>query len=179
MANLLQLAVLFFLSVGMAAGFGLTGHMGWAAVSLLLGAFWASVDWWGLKSRSAPAGRTPRRRAGDPFMDGLGLLVFIGLAVWAVWLGMSNWLALLTVLLALAAWDLGRFTFRLSDVPDAAAAARLERVHLLRLGLALAIGLVLGGLALLVRISLDFGWALLIGAAAVIALSRAARGLVR
>jgi hypothetical protein len=131
-----------------------------------------------LKSHTA-VDKLPRRRAGDPFVDGLGMAVFIGLAVYATWLGMSSWLAMLAVLLALAAWDLGRFTFRLRDVPDAAAAAQLERVHLTRLGLALGTGLVLGALALMLRISFDFGWALVIGAAAIFALSRAARGLLR
>ncbi|MDO8945392.1 MAG: hypothetical protein Q7U75_19575 [Desulfobacterales bacterium] len=178
MANLLQVVVLFFLTGGLVVGFSAAGHWLSAAISLMLGVCWAAVDWFGFKSRSA-ADNAPRRRAGDPFMDGLGLVGFCGLAGWAVWFGMSNWLALLGVLLALAAWDLGRFTLRMSVVLDATAAERLERVHLVRLGVALGIGLVVGGLALLVRISLDFGWALVIGAAAIIALSRAARGLVR
>jgi len=178
MANVLQLVVLFVLTGGLTVGFGAAGQMIGALVSLGLGVSWAAVDWWGLR-KSGVVTETGQRRAGDPFMDGLGLTVFTGLAVWGVWLGLSRWLGLLAVLLALAAWDLGRFTFRISDVLDGAAAARLERVHLSRLGLALGGGLLLGGLALLLRVPLDFGWALLIGATAVIALGQVARRMNR
>jgi hypothetical protein len=176
MVNVLQLVVLFLLTGGLTVAFVSLGQGLWALACLGLGVAWALVDWFGLK-KSGAASKAARRRGGDPFMDGLGLALFTGLAAWGAWNGLSHWLALAAVLLALAAWDMGRFTLRMSRVPDPIAAARLERTHLGRLGLALFGGLLLGGLALLVRVQLDFGWALVIAAAAVIALSQAARRL--
>ena len=76
------------------------------------------------------------------------------------------------MLLALAAWDMGRFIRRQVLALNDAAAARMERTHLIRLGLALGGGLLLGSMALLVRISLDFGLALVVSIIAVVALSR-------
>jgi hypothetical protein len=58
-----------------------------------------------------------------------------------------------------------------------AAADRMERAHLTRLGLALGGGLVLGLLALAVRIELSFVVALVLGIVAVYAISRVVRGI--
>jgi hypothetical protein len=58
-----------------------------------------------------------------------------------------------------------------------AAAARMERIHLSRLGLALGGGLVLGLLALVVHVTLSFAVALVLGIVAIYALSRVVRGI--
>jgi len=72
----------------------------------------------------------------------------------------STWAALASVLCGLVAWDAELFARRLesfSDVPDSVMWA-----HLRRLGVVAALGGALGAGALSWRVSLGFGWALLI-----------------
>ncbi|MCL6641796.1 MAG: hypothetical protein K6T71_00520 [Candidatus Bipolaricaulota bacterium] len=72
----------------------------------------------------------------------------------------SNWVALTSVLCGLIAWDTELFARRLEsfpDVPDTVVWA-----HLRRLGVVAALGGALGAGALSWRVSLGFGWALLI-----------------
>jgi len=158
MIDRLRLASLALLASVMALGFGLAGHTVIGIAVAVLGAGWLLISW--------------RLAAGSPVLDDSGLLVFTGIAAWGLWQGLSAWLALVGVLLALAAWDMGRFMRRQTAVLNEAAAARMERTHLIRLGLALGGGLLLGVLTLLVRVQLDFGLALVIGIVAVVAISR-------
>ena len=158
MINPLRRAALGLLASVMALGFGLAGHPLIALSAAVLGAGWLVIIW--------------RLGGGSPALDDIGLLIFTGIAAWGLWQGLSAWLALVGVLLALAAWDMGRFIRRQVLALNDEAAARMERTHLIRLGQALVGGLLLGGLALLVRIPLDFGMALLVGIIAVVALSR-------
>ena len=158
MIDRLRLAALALLASVMALGFGLSGHPLIGLAAAVLGAGWLLITW--------------RLAAGSPAPDDLGLLVFTGIAAWGLYQGLSAWLALVGVLLALAAWDMGRFMRRQALVLNNVAAARMERTHLVRLGLALGGGLLLGGLTLVVRIQFDFGLALVIGIIAVVAVGR-------
>jgi len=158
MINPLRLVALGLLASVMALGFGLAGHPLIGLSAAVLGAGWLVINW--------------RLKGGSPALDDFGLLIFTGIAAWGLWQGLSAWVALVGVLLALAAWDMGRFIRRQALALNDAAAARMERTHLIRLGQALGGGLLLGGLALLVRIPLDFGLALVISIIAVVALSR-------
>ena len=158
MINPLRLAALGLLASVMALGFGLASHPLIGLAAAVLGAFWLLLSW--------------RLAGSSPALDDFGLLIFTAIAAWGLWQGLSAWLALVGVLLALAAWDMGRFIRRQALALNDAAAARMERTHLIRLGQALGGGLLLGGLSLLVRIPLDFGLALFVGIIAVVALSR-------
>ena len=158
MINQLRLAALGLLASVMALGFGLAGHSWIGGAVAVLGAGWLVISW--------------RLAGGSPVLDDFGLLLFTGLAAWGLWQGLSAWPALIGVLLALAAWDMGRFIRRQALALNDAAAARMERTHLLRLGMALGGGLLLGSIALLVRISLDFSLALVVSIVAIVALSR-------
>jgi hypothetical protein len=169
MTNWIRVTGVGALTAILTIGFGIAGQIWGLLLALLLGLGWAIATW-------PPKDGDWNTR---PDLDGPGLLIFIALTVWGMWLGLPAGLALVAVLLTLAAWDLGRFVRRLSLALDATAAARLERIHLLRLGLALGGGLLLGGLALIVRTPLDFGWALGLGILAIFALSRVARGMNR
>ncbi len=193
MANALRYVIITLLMALLAVSFWVRGSFELALWASGLGLVWLAADF------RAPEGR--------PFLDGLGLVGFCVLAADGVSLGLPGWVGLAAVLLALAGWDLARFCHRLRQVtapqpaPDtseagaaagappqeplvdappfdwAAAAARMERAHLARLGLALAGGLLLGGLALLVRIELTFIVALVVGIVAVYAIARVVRGL--
>jgi hypothetical protein len=158
MINPLRLVALGLLASVMALGFGLAGHPLIALSTAVFVAAWLVISW--------------RLASGGPALDDIGLLVFIFITAWGLWQGLSPWVALVGVLLALGAWDMGRFIRRKALALNDETAARMERTHLIRLGQALGGGLLLGGLALLVRIPLDFGLALVIGIIAVVALSR-------
>jgi hypothetical protein len=104
--------------------------------------------------------------------DHTGLAGIVVLAGVGVWLTLPALLLVCSVVAALAGWDLARFDRRAAGVQIAGAEA-LVRAHLWRLALATGSGLLLGVLALSIRVSLGFGVALLLAALALIGLSRA------
>lgn len=81
------------------------------------------------------------------------------------------------VVLALAAWDLGRFTARLQGPADET--RELEHRHLRRLLVVSGLGLGLAWLALSMRLQLGFAVALGLGFLAVLGLSQVIRALAR
>ena len=184
MISILQLVAIGLLTGALAVGYGVSGHIVLSLTCLVLGVAWAMVDWFGFgrarKNTNLQAGVPQKlRRSGDPFTDNLATPIFIGLAGWGLWQKLPAWLMLVVVLLILAAWDLGRFSNRLSVVTDEATEDRLNKLHLSRLGVTLVAGLLLGGIALLLHVTLDFGWALVLGILAMLALNRFSRGLSR
>jgi hypothetical protein len=106
------------------------------------------------------------------FLDSILLVVFTIFAVIGLLVGSIPLLALLTILMALAAWDLGRFLTRLSLVGSEEEASRMIKTHLSRLIVLLAIGLLLPLFAYSIRIQLRLGLALLLGFLAIVGLSR-------
>jgi hypothetical protein len=96
---------------------------------------------------------------------------WVGLAAFGAWWGtISGWM-LLGLIAALAAWDLRHFATRLRDAGTITAPNELAHIHLRRLALVAAAGLLFGGIALGMRVELTFGWALLAAALAIIGLS--------
>ncbi|WP_303773091.1 hypothetical protein [Anaerolinea thermophila] len=81
----------------------------------------------------------------------------------------SPFLALLSVVCGLASWDLHAFARRMSALKDPDLIARFERHHLMRLGLTLFGGLVLGAAGLTIHFRLGFFVAFLLGIAALLA----------
>ncbi len=134
---------------------------GWWSLALLfavLGALWGLGQW-----------------RGWTWVANMGLLLFVGGAAFGVWLGMGAVWMLVGVVAALSAWDLEHFARRLGAAGRIDRAWDLQRNHLLRLLMVDALGLVLGGVALSVRIPLGFGAAVLLAALAVFAMTRAIR----
>jgi thiosulfate reductase cytochrome b subunit len=78
---------------------------------------------------------------------------------------------LVGTLAALAAWDLDHFERRLRTAQRVEAQGALIRAHLRRLSIVAGLGLTLGGIALSVQVEITFGWALLLGLLAFLALS--------
>lgn len=109
----------------------------------------------------------------------LMLLAFIFLAAAAAALPAALIWAPLSLVAALAAWDLERFVGRLAAAEPSAETRDLERRHLLRLSAVSGLGLVLGWLGQAIHLKLDLAVVLLLGFLAVIGLNRLVRSLMR
>jgi len=102
----------------------------------------------------------------------IGLAYFIIASAGGVLVGIpAGWL-LICVTAALLAWDLDYFIRRTRQADKIIDPSRLERKHLNRLMLIAGLGLIVGGLALTVRIEIKFGWTLFWGIVSVFALTR-------
>ncbi|HJZ48381.1 MAG TPA: hypothetical protein VKE41_14490 [Roseiflexaceae bacterium] len=131
------------------AGAGICGAIG----LLWLAGHWRGWDW-----------------AADPCLAG-----WVGMAAFGAWHKVGAGWMLGGLVAALAAWDLAHFAERLRGAGLVLQRAELTRTHLRQLASILGAGLLLGSIALGVRIDLTFGWALLIGALAIVGVS----GLIR
>jgi hypothetical protein len=146
----------------LAIGYGLDGHWIGVAASVALGCLWLVGLWRGWHGT-----------------DALGLVGFVSLAAVGVWLMLAAPILLVSVVAALAAWDAQRFAQRLWEAEHVRGETELVRSHLQRLFWVCGSGCVLGEIALGVRVPLGFTWALLLGALAIVGLSRAIRWLNR
>ena len=132
----------------------------WAGVGAAgaIGLLWLAGDWRGWDWVAEPC-----------------LAGWVGLAAFGAWWGVISGWMLLGVVAALAAWDLSHFAARLRDAGALTPPAELTRAHLRRLAIVAGVGLLLGGIALGIRVELTFGWAILAAALAIIGLSRLLR----
>jgi hypothetical protein len=137
------------------AGYGLSGLWDGAAVALVAGGFWLIGQWrrWGW---AAP----------------VALVLLIGAATVGLWLGVGGGWMLVGVVAALVAWNLDRFVWRLRAAGRVEEADTLERHYLRRLLIVGGVGLLLGAVALSLRIRLGFAVASLLALLAVLGLSR-------
>ncbi len=142
--------------------------IGLAVIGLVLGYnlsalwLWLALGLWSLAGQ--------RSRWGWP--ASVSLVAFIGAAAYGIWQGgPAGWL-LFSVVAALAAWDLDHFARRLQQTGQQEMALELQQAHLKRLALVAGLGLLLGGLALSLRIELNLGWACFLGLLTIIGLSR-------
>ncbi len=122
------------------------GALPGAVAALAAGVWWGVGYWRGW------------RWAGDVAFAALVLLAGLGVFLDAPPLG-----SLVTVLLVLAGWDLGRWSAQVGESPRVEGELDLVRRHVQRLGGGLLLGGILSGLALNLQIDLQFGGALLLG----------------
>jgi hypothetical protein len=139
-----------------AIAYGAAGRWGEALIGVALAGAWVG----GLRRRVAWAGSACF--LGLVLLGGFGALSAVP----------SGW-GLAGVVAALVAWDLSGFALVAQGAGKVVDEAALWRAHLRRLAAVAGGGLLLGGAALLVRAEIGFGWALLLGVVAVVALSRA------
>ncbi len=132
------------------------GQALWAGfgVDIAIGLLWLAGDWRGWDW------------AAEPCLAG-----WVSLAAFSTWQELPAGWMLIGVIAALAAWDLRHFAVRLRDAGAITQLAELTRAHLRRLTIVAASGLLLGGIALSIRVELTFGWAIFTAALAIIGLS--------
>ena len=154
-------AAIVLAAADLALGHGLNGSWGGVVVALVVGAFWL-------------VGR--RRRWG--WVASVALVLLIGVAAVGQQGGAGGGWMLVGVVIALVAWDLDRFIWRVRAAGRVKEVDALERRHLWRLLLVAGAGLLLGTAALSVRIRLGFVVAFLLALLAMLGLSRVV-GLLR
>jgi hypothetical protein len=155
-------ATVWLLSVGivlaaavLATGYGLNSLWGGVGVALVVGGFWLVGQW---------------RRWG--WVASVALVLWIGAAAVGLGMGVGGGWMLVGVVAALAAWDLDRFVWRMRAAGRVEDAGFLEQHHLQRLLTVSGAGLILGAVALSLRIRLGFAAAFLLAFLAVLGLSR-------
>jgi hypothetical protein len=98
--------------------------------------------------------------------------LFIGASAIGLWLNLSQWLILLSMVGAISAWDLDHFTQRLRYAGLVVERPNLEKYHIKRLFVVNFFGLFLSVIALYVEVKLGFGTILLLGMIAVLGLNQ-------
>jgi hypothetical protein len=149
-------ASLFLAAAFLSLAYGLGGL--WQAIPVLL----FIAGGWGWASRKILEWPAP-----------LGLVLFVIASAIGLWLFATPGLILPGMIAALAAWDLAHFLRRTHAVHRIEEAARLERIHMLRLGAVIGVGGLFGAAALLLRLSFSFGITFLVGLLAIFGLTRA------
>ena len=139
----------------LAVGYAVGGEWTFSLILLAVGVLWwlgQGRDWNGLAS--------------------VVLMGFVVAAAIGLWRGLPAGWMLVGVVAALSAWDLDHFARRLSSVERVEMRPALEQRHLRRLAMVDSLGLLLAGVALVVRYKFSFGVALVLGLVAVLGLSQ-------
>lgn len=105
------------------------------------------------------------------------MAAFLAMAALGIHSGISPGLCLLAVIATVSAWDLEDWAAQASSISGGPEGGRLMRRYFFRLLTVDAVGAALGGLALVLRLDLDLGVAILVGLAAVWGLSQVVRFL--
>lgn len=149
-------------TLGLAAGYAMSGRWIWMTAILVVGLLWLTVPWHGGRWAAA-----------------LALLLFAAVAGVGVLLGFSTFWLLTSLVIVLVAWDLDHFADFLADAPDIRNEKELTARHVQRLGVVSISGWLLGIVALNVQVRLNFLLTLALAALIVIALSGAIRQMRR
>jgi hypothetical protein len=156
MISKLSLVSIGLATVALALGYGLGGLWAGALLVAALGLLWLLGQ-----------------RAGWGWVASAMLVLFVGAAAVGIWLGVGAGWTLPGVVAALSAWDLDHFARRLGGAGRVEGARELERRHLRQLLIVDGAGLLLGAVALGIKLKYGLGVALLLWLLAVLSLSRA------
>jgi hypothetical protein len=139
------------------------GKLGWVPILIgfVIGLQWAFTVWKGRKTFSFS------------FLGLLALLIY-GAAIYLP----AGWL-LGSLVMLLVAWDLSEFSEHLVRFDPGRVSPILVHNHILRLFYVAGAGLVLGGLALIIKVRLGFDIAILLGLLVFVGLAGAVRFLRR
>jgi hypothetical protein len=98
--------------------------------------------------------------------------LFLGASAIGLWLNLSQWLIVLSMVGAISTWDLDHFTQRMRYAGLVSERPNLEKYHIRRLFVVIIFGLFLSLIALNLEVKLGFGTILLLGMIAVLGLSQ-------
>ncbi len=139
----------------MALGYAVSRLWLWAFLNIMVGVLWFLGTW---KNWDWPAT--------------VFLICFVGTAVRGIWGGIGAGWMLIGLVAALSAWDLNHFFHRLQLAQKDDVIKELEYGHLRRLLIVDCLGVLLAGVALIVKIKAGFGVILFLTAVAIVCLSR-------
>lgn len=109
----------------------------------------------------------------------LGLLVFVGAAAYGLWAGLPASLMTLAAVGGLLGWDLAGLSHRLRLASPTDDVKKIEQMHMARVAVVSALGLVLAGVASVIRIRLSFELAVVLVLLAGIGLTQVVSWLQR
>ena len=144
----------------LAAGFGLYDAWNRALLVLAAGALWLLGQ-----------------RLGWRWVASTVLIFFALVAILGLWLAVPDDWMLLGWVAALSAWDMEHFARGMADAGYVEGAPDLERGHLRRLLIVDGLAVLLGELALRIKVKIGFGTVFVLALLAVFGLSRAIRFL--
>jgi len=138
--------ICFWLSAAtLAAGFWIGGYWVGSILILLL----AFLGWFWIRKSDLDIGSG-------------GFVFYVAGAALGINLKLPAEMMLFTLLASLAFWDLDAFYQKLCKVKTDLTTSKLENTHMIRLALAIGIGLAIGLAGLWFTIQLSLGWAILI-----------------
>jgi hypothetical protein len=108
----------------------------------------------------------------------VGLISLTAISGRGVFAGINPLLLLLSVTLALIAWDMNMFLIRIALAERVEKRGYLEKCHYKKLAVTAGTGLILGALSLKLDFNLGFNWLLLLGILLIICMSRLIRILI-
>jgi hypothetical protein len=146
----------------LAVGFGLHDTWNRALLVLAAGALWLLGQ-----------------RLGWRWVASTVLIFFVLMAILGIWLAVPGEWLLLGWVAALSAWDLEHFARNMADAGYVEDAQGLERSHLRRLLIVDGLAVLLGELALRIKVKIGFGAVFVLALLAVLGLSQAIRFLRR
>lgn len=144
-SNIVMIASIAAGTGAMFWGYSLAGLDGPARWLLAAGAAWLFAQWQRLHWAAS-----------------LALLVFVGAAAYGLWIGLPASLMTLAAVGALLGWDLSGLHYRLRFASPSDDVKTIERLHLARAAVVTALGMMIAGLASVVRIRLSFELAVLL-----------------
>jgi hypothetical protein len=130
-------------------------------IGLTIGLQWAFMVWKGRRTFA---------------FDFLGLLAFL---IYGVAIHLPTGWLLGSLVMLLAAWDLSEFSEHLARFDVSRVSPKLVQNHIFRLFYVAGVGLVVGGLALVIKVRLGFDIAVLLGLLVFVGLAGAVRFLRR
>ena len=142
-------------TISVGVGYIASGFSAWAIAIFLLGGFWAIAYLWKW-----------------PWGNSFSFALFCLAIVFGAWVEVNQYWLIIAIISALAAWDIANLIARTRRVARIDDEDNIVVHHLRRLGGVLVIGLVVCLLALNLRLTLTFGWILILGFMMILALSK-------
>jgi hypothetical protein len=156
MIKILSTVGIILTALALATGYTLAGFWPVSIFALLAGSLWLIALWRGWNR-----------------VTSLSIIIFVGVAAWGTWLGITAGWLLFGIIATLIAWDLGDFAQRFRQTEHRQNYATLQRIHLLQLAIVAGLGLLLGGIALSFELRLNMWWGILLGVLVIAGLSQA------